>query len=196
MTAGYPARVINPDDVEDAAIIAESLSNPDRFSVLYERHYTVLYGFAYQRLGKELAEDVVAESFMAAFRARKGYDTGRPDARPWLFAIVNQHIARHHRRESAHYKALLRMKHDHGEEALADRVAGIATAQTWRQPLLKALTTLSRKDRDVLLMIAWADLTYAEAAQALSVPLGTIRSRLNRARRKLREALSDYPQEV
>lgn len=184
------------DSVEDAVVISDSLGNPDRFAALYERHYKILYGYAHQRLGKDLAEDVVAESFMAAFRARENYDLDRPDARPWLFAIVNRQIARYHRREKARYKALLRVKHDRGEEALADRVAGSATAQRWRIPLAKALATLSRRDRDVLLMIAWGDLTYAEVAQSLDVPLGTVRSRLNRARRKVREALSEYSQEV
>ncbi|SDY93710.1 RNA polymerase sigma-70 factor, ECF subfamily [Micromonospora pattaloongensis] len=176
----------------DATIIAESLQHPDRFAALYERHATALYGYAYRRLGREFAEDVVAETFIAAFRGRSGYDVERVDARPWLFAIINREIARHHRTERARYRTLQRVKHEHGEESLADRVAGAASAEAWRDPLANALAKLSRKDRDVLLLIAWGGLSYDEVAQALQVPVGTVRSRLNRARRKLREALPDY----
>ncbi|WP_307962271.1 RNA polymerase sigma factor [Salinispora arenicola] len=127
--------------------------------------------------------------FLRAFRARRTYDHRHDDARPWLFAIAVREIARHHRVEQARYRTLLRSAHDRGEEELADRVADAATPQTWRKPLVEALAGLSRRDRDVLLMIAWADLTYEEVARALQIPVGTVRSRLHRARQQIRKSL-------
>ncbi|WP_442929625.1 RNA polymerase sigma factor [Micromonospora sp. WMMC250] len=175
----------------DAEVIKESLAEPDRFGLLYERHARVLHGYAYRRLGREAAEDVVAETFMKAFRARRTYDLGHSDARPWFFAIAIREIARHHRVEQARYRALLRSTEDRGEGDLADRVADAASAHLWRRPLVAALAKLSRRERDVLLMVAWADLTYEEAARALGIPLGTVRSRLHRARHKIRKHLPD-----
>ncbi|MFI7075565.1 RNA polymerase sigma factor [Micromonospora sediminicola] len=164
---------------------------PARFGLLYERHAKVLHGYAYRRLGREAAEDVVAETFMKAFRARRTYDLSHPDARPWFFAIAIREIARHHRVEQARYRVLLRSAAERGEGCHADQVADAASAQTWRRPLIEALTRLTRRERDVLLMVAWADLTYEEVARALGVPLGTVRSRLHRARQKVRKYLPE-----
>lgn len=188
---GYDHGPPAADGSTDAEVIAESLAEPGRFGVLYTRHAEVLYGYAYRRLGREVAEDVVAENFLRAFRARRTYDHRHDDARPWLFAIAVREIARHHRVEQARYRTLLRSAHDRGEEELADRVADAASAQTWRKPLVEALAGLSRRDRDVLLMIAWADLTYEEVARALQIPVGTVRSRLHRARQQIRKSLPD-----
>ncbi|WP_329019549.1 RNA polymerase sigma factor [Micromonospora rifamycinica] len=174
----------------DAEVIKESLSEPGRFAVLYQRHAQALHGYVYRRLGREAAEDVIAETFMKAFRARKTYDLHHRDAKPWLFAIAIREVARHHRVEQARYRALLRSPRDRGGD-LADQVAESASAQAWRGPLAEALARLSRRERDVLLMVAWADLTYDEVARALKIPLGTVRSRLHRARQKIRKSLPD-----
>jgi RNA polymerase sigma factor (sigma-70 family) len=175
----------------DAEVIRESLAEPERFGVLYERHANVLHGYAYRRLGREAAKDVVAETFMRAFRARYTYDLRHSEARAWFFAIAVREIARHHRVEQARYRTLLRATRDRGDENLADRVVEAASAQQWRRPLVEALMRLSRIERDVLLMVAWADLTYEEVAKALDVPVGTVRSRLHRARQKVRKYLPD-----
>lgn len=178
---------------DDATVIAASLDDPDRFAQVYEKHAGKLYGYAYRRVGREIAEDVVADAFVAAFRARHTYDPGYPNAFPWLLAIVHRELARHHRAENARYRAYLRVKPDSGEEAFADRVAASASAQAWRRPLAAALARLGRKERDVLLLVAWGDLSYEEVARALDIPVGTVRSRLNRARRRMRDTLDADP---
>ncbi len=177
----------------DSEVIKESMLDPNHFGVLYERHARVLHGYAYRRLGREAAEDVVAETFLKAFRARQTYDLRHSDARPWFFAIAINEIARHHRVEKARYRALLRSIHQdqEGTESIANQVADAVSARTLRRPLIEALTKLSRRDRDVLLMIAWAGLTHEEVARALQVPAGTVRSRLHRARQKIRKYLPD-----
>jgi RNA polymerase sigma factor (sigma-70 family) len=176
-------------DLADSAAIRESLRQPEQFAVLYDRYATVLHRYAGRRVGDEVADDLVAATFLAAFRARQRYDLARPSARPWLFGILTKEIARRHRTESARFRALQRAWSDRPADGLADQVAADVTAQAARGLLAAALARLSPAERGVLLLIAWGDLSYDEAAQALGVPVGTVRSRLNRARGKVREAL-------
>lgn len=134
---------------------------------------------------------MVAATFLAAFRARRRFDTTRPDARPWLFGILTKELAKQHRKERARLRAIARACTDAPEAGHAEAVADGVTAWAARQQLARALAVLAPGDRSVLLLIAWCDLTYDEVAQALAIPIGTVRSRLNRARRKVREALGD-----
>jgi RNA polymerase sigma factor (sigma-70 family) len=186
----------DPPEPSDASIIEASLQDGTRFAAVYERHANALYRFAARRLGPDLGEDVVADTVLAAFRGRHRYDRTRPDARPWLMGILVKEIARHHRAEQARFRALSRAGADHaGSFATVDvdRVAAMVTAQSVRGPLAAAVGALKRRDRDVLLLFAWAQLSYQEIAETLSIPVGTVRSRLNRARAALRTALPDLP---
>ncbi|NUO98483.1 MAG: RNA polymerase sigma factor [Nonomuraea sp.] len=175
----------------DAELVNASWTEPEAFAVLFDRYSAMLYRYVARRLGPEPAEDLVGETFLVAFSRRKSYDLAYPDARPWLFGILTKLISRHHRKEAARFRALLRAPVDQDVESPADRVAAGVTAQAVRPRLAGALAALSAKDRDVLLLIAWGDLTYDEVAQALGIPIGTVRSRLNRGRRKVRAALGD-----
>ncbi|WP_214415877.1 RNA polymerase sigma factor [Sphaerisporangium fuscum] len=173
----------------DSELIAESRTRPEAFAALFDRYSAMLYRYVSRRLGPEVAEDLVGETFLIAFDRRDRYDLTYPDARPWLFGIVTKLVSRHHRTEAARYRALLRSPVDDVAEGPADRVADGVTASAARRLLAPALARLSKGDRDVLLLFAWGDLSYEEVAQALGIPIGTVRSRLNRARRKVREAL-------
>ncbi|WP_308442632.1 RNA polymerase sigma factor [Rugosimonospora africana] len=173
----------------DAAIIEASWRDTEQFAVLYDRYAAQLYRYAHRRIGPEFAEDVVADTFLAAFRRRREYDLARPDARPWLFGIVTKEIAGRRRAEQARYRMLSRAGVDDTVDGMADRVAIAVTAQAVRAPLAGALGRLARGDRDVLLLIAWGDLSYEEVAETLQIKLGTVRSRLHRARRQIKEAL-------
>jgi RNA polymerase sigma factor (sigma-70 family) len=174
------------NEVADSAAIRQSLRQPEQFAVLYDRYAAVLHRYAGRRVGDEAADDLVASTFLAAFRARQRYDLARASALPWLFGILTREIARQHRTETARLRALRRAWPADG---LADQVAADVSARAAGAPLAAALARLSPAERGVLLLIAWGDLSYDEAAQALGVPIGTVRSRLNRARRKVREAL-------
>ncbi|GAA1727176.1 sigma-70 family RNA polymerase sigma factor [Nonomuraea bangladeshensis] len=175
----------------DAELVNASWTEPEAFAELFDRYAGMLYRYVSKRLGPEPAEDLVGETFLVAFSRRRSYDLAYPDARPWLFGILTKLISRHHRSEAARYRALLRAPVEHMIESPADRVAAGVSAQAVRGELAGALASLSAKDRDVLLLIAWGDLTYEEVAQALGIPVGTVRSRLNRGRRKVRAALGD-----
>jgi RNA polymerase sigma factor (sigma-70 family) len=173
----------------DAAVIAESLAQPERFAVLYDRYAAVLHRYAARRVGADAADDLVAATFLAAFGSRVRYDLARPDARPWLFGILTKEIARQHRTESARGRALARSAPDRPADGLADQVAADVSAQAQRSALAGALARLAAADRSVLLLIAWGDLSYDETAQALGIPVGTVRSRLSRARVQVRASL-------
>jgi RNA polymerase sigma factor (sigma-70 family) len=180
----------------DATIIARSWHDTAAFAQLYDRHAVALYRYAQRRLGADIAQEVVAETFLAAFAARTRYDPSRSDARPWLYGILTREIASHHRRETARLRALGRYAPDAPTDGPADRVAAGVSAQAARQRLAAALARLTAGERDVLLLYAWGDLSYDEIAVALNIPGGTVRSRLSRARRKTREALGTDPTDI
>jgi RNA polymerase sigma factor (sigma-70 family) len=174
----------------DAMVIEASIADAERFGVLYDRYAGALYRYAQRRVGPAMAEDVVADTFVAAFRQRSKYDLRRPDARPWLFGILTRELAHCRRGEVRRYRALARAAPDPvTEPAPAERVVDAVAASALRSRLAAALAALSTRDRDVLLLIAWGDLTYEEVADALGIPIGTVRSRLHRARSHLRAAL-------
>ncbi|WP_338064315.1 sigma-70 family RNA polymerase sigma factor [Thermoactinospora rubra] len=166
-----------------------SLTEPEAFATLFDRYSGMIYRYVSRRVGPEHAEDLVGETFMVAFSRRRHYDLNYPDARPWLFGIATKLLSRHHRSEAARYRALQRSPVEEHVEFPADAVAAGVTAQAARKALAEALAALSKRDRDALLLYAWSGLTYEEVARALDIPLGTVRSRLNRARRKLRAEL-------
>jgi RNA polymerase sigma factor (sigma-70 family) len=175
----------------DAAVIAASRDDAELFGVIYDRYAAQLYRYAYRRLGPEHAEDVVAETFLAAFRHRGRYDLTREDARPWLFGIATKEIARRRRTEEARYRALARTGTGEVVDGFADEVSTAVSAQAVRGQLADGLRRLAPGDRDVLLLIAWSGLSYEEVAETMRIKIGTVRSRLHRARRKLREALGE-----
>ncbi|MFG1989858.1 RNA polymerase sigma factor [Actinoplanes sp. NPDC048988] len=137
------------------------------------------------------ADDLLAETFLIAFRKRASYQPRHLDVRPWLFGIATNVLHRHLRQEERRYRALARAAtHDAQAHPLADEAADRVDAQAARSGLAAALARLKPGDRDALLLLAWAELSYAEIAATLDIPLGTVRSRINRARRLTREVLA------
>jgi len=174
----------------DAAIIERSVLEPEAFGALFDRHAARIHRYVSGRLGRDAADDVLAETFIAAFRRRGRYDRSRPDARPWLYGIAANVIAQHRRDEVRRWRLLAALPVDGPVSGHADDVADRVSAQAVRAQLADALAGLAGRDRDVLLLAAWADLTYEEIATALAIPVGTVRSRLFRARRLIRESLA------
>ena len=176
---------------DDATLIRASRLEPERFAGLFRRHAPVLQRYVTRRLGPDAAQDVVAETFLTAFRQRGQYDLSRPDARPWLYGIASNLIGRHRRSEIRQYRALARTGTDPVTEPFTDRVDSMVGADGVSRQLAAALARLPAGHRDTLLLVAWGDLTYEQAAVALAVPVGTVRARLSRARSALRRALGD-----
>ncbi|WP_328709527.1 RNA polymerase sigma factor [Microbispora hainanensis] len=177
-------------------MIEASLTAPERFAGVFDRHADEIHAYAGRRLGPEHADDVTAETFLVAFRKWHRYDASRPDARPWLYGIAANLISGHRRSEIRRLRALARAPRDADERGLHEEERGAerASAAVLRPALAAALARLSTAERDLLLLVAWADLSYEEAAEALKIPIGTVRSRLHRVRAKLRRHL-DLPEE-
>jgi RNA polymerase sigma factor (sigma-70 family) len=176
-------------EVADGELIRQSLLDPERFAVLFDRYGDRIHAYVARRLGTQVADDTLGETFLAAFRRRETYDTNQQIALPWLYGIATNLIARHRRGEERYLRALRRTGVDPLPEPLADTVVNRVAAQEHERMLAGALASLSADERNVLLLLAWGDLAYEEIAQALSVPIGTVRSRLHRARRKVQEEL-------
>jgi RNA polymerase sigma factor (sigma-70 family) len=177
---------------QDASVIERSWLEPQLFAHIFDRHADEIHRYANRRVGHGAADDVVAETFLTAFRRRRVYRIDWPDARPWLYGIANLVIQTHWRAEKRLLRALERARPDAVAED-SHEVSAIArlSAQATGPALAGALRHLNKSDRDVLLLHAWADLTYAEIAQVLDVPIGTVRSRLSRARQRMRESLGE-----
>ena len=174
----------------DAVLIERSWRRPDAFAAVFDRYYAEIHGFVARRLGRGRADDLASETFLIAFDRRRRYDLAHADARPWLYGIASNLIARHRRAEMRQLRALARADRRETVDGHGDRVAGRLDAQAQRGRLAAALLEIADRDREVLLLVAWAQLTCEEAAQALGIPAGTARSRLHRARRKTRAALT------
>ena len=179
------------DELDDAAVIQLSRHEPEQFTLLFRRHAPHIQRYVARRLGPDAADDIVAETFLLAFRQRDRYDQDRPDARPWLYGIATNLIGRHRRAEVRLYRALARTGADPVAEPFTDRVDDRVSASTAARRLAAALARLSAEYRDTLLLVTWGDLSYDEAATALGVPVGTVRSRLSRARSRLRRTLGE-----
>lgn len=177
--------------VTDAETIGASLGEPERFAEIFQRHWDEIYRYIARRLGPEIAEDVGAETFAVAFHGRRRYDRTRADARPWLYGIATNLIRQHRRAERRRHRLLAQVHVEQPGDSFDQTSDERLTAQRLAPRIASALARLSPAERDLLLLIAWADLTYEEAAQALDVPMGTVGSRLHRVRRKFRRAFGD-----
>jgi RNA polymerase sigma factor (sigma-70 family) len=169
----------------DADAIARSLSDPEAFVIVFDRHADSINRYLRRRVGKDAADELTSETFAQAFEHRQRYNESRPDARPWLYGIAHNLLRHHYRNEERDLRAYART----GVDPTQPLDAGIGTSGgiPSRPELADALAKLRAEDRDVLLLIAWAELDYNEAADALGIPVGTVRSRLNRARSRVRE---------
>jgi RNA polymerase sigma-70 factor (ECF subfamily) len=173
----------------DASLIERSRREPEAFAEIFRRHAPEIKRYVIRRLGADAAEDVVADTFLAAFRQRARYDLSRPNARPWLYGIATNRIGRHRRTEVAQLRVLERTGADPVSDPFTERSDERLSAEAVRRRLAAALAGLPAGHRDALLLVTWGGLSYPEAAEAMGIPLGTVRSRVNRARSKLRKRL-------
>ncbi|HEY3955406.1 MAG TPA: RNA polymerase sigma factor [Streptosporangiaceae bacterium] len=178
----------------DEALIEASVAEPGRFGEVFDRHADEIYRYVARRLGTGVAADLVAEVFLIAFRNRGSFDPGRAQVRSWLYGIAGNVIRGYQRAETRRLRALARtagpgVLDGPGGDRFEDRAVERVSAERLRPALARALGTLSAAERDLFLLVAWADLSYDQAAQALGIPSGTARSRLARLRAKLRKSL-------
>lgn len=189
LRALHAVRAIRASEPDDAEVIARSLAEPELFALLFRRHAGPITRYVTRRLGPDAAEDVVADTFLAAFRGRDRYHPDHPDARPWLYGIATNLVSRHRRSEVRQLRAYARTGVDPVLAGFTDRTDARVGAEAVRRRLAAALGRLKPVYRDALLLVVWGDMTYEQAAAALAVPVGTVRSRISRARSALAAAL-------
>ena len=155
------------------------------FGELYERHADAIYNFCFRRTADwALAEDLTATVFLEAWRKRRRVVFDGDDAvRPWLHGVANNVIRNEGRRHRRFTRALANLGAPSPAGAAADRAADEAQMHE----ILAAIRKLPRREQDVLALCVFADFSYADAAVALGIPVGTVRSRLARARGRLGE---------
>lgn len=184
-------------DLPDGELIAGSVAEPAMFSDIFDRHHSELYRYLCRQVGADLAGDLAAETFVTAFARRGSYRLDSKDARPWLYGIAHNLLRNHQRQQRRRLAAYVRHGALPAADAAAEAQFAMADARadsvTDNARLTQILARMPERDREVLQLFVWAEMSYAEVAEALGIPVGTVRSRLNRARRALRALLENDP---
>jgi RNA polymerase sigma factor (sigma-70 family) len=175
---------VEPDD---AAIIRMSLAQPELFEVIFRRHHRRIWAYLARSSGREGADELAGDVFVAAFSQRDRYDPDRGSAISWLYGIATNVARNRFRQQERASRALARVagRATPAGSPFDDTDAALDGVQALRQ-VQAALDSLPDHDREVIVLVAWEGLTYAEIADALGMELGTVRSRLSRARHRLR----------
>jgi RNA polymerase sigma factor (sigma-70 family) len=154
------------------------VSGHDLLTVAFETHFADMYRYSCVRVGQSYAEDIVAEAFARAAARIASFDASRSTMRAWLFGIENNVIREWLRNRER--QRLLVIKSQPLDDV--DHHGGVIE-------LRALLEGLAPKDAEILLMVDAFGLSYSEASHGLGVPVGTVRSRLAMARRRLRKQL-------
>lgn len=179
------------ENQSDSEAIGASLADPGAFGVIFERHFDAVHGYLQRRFDEHLADELAAQTFLVAFDGRSRFDRGRSESRPWLFGIATNLARNHRRHEIVELRAVAAMRPENG--AGIDGVEARVDAERMRGRLAVALADLPAEESDVLCLLVWAELSQVEIAEALAIPLGTVKSRLSRARGRLQGALGLLP---
>ena len=167
---------------------------PAAFGVLFERHGHAVYNYCFRRTADwAAAEDLTSVVFLEAWRRRKDVRSHGESLLPWLYGVATN-LLRNRSRSLRRYRAALERVPRGHEPDFADDVADRLGDEQQMRRVLEAIRVLPKRDRDLLALCVWSELTYEEAAVALDLPVGTVRSRLSRARARLREEAEISPQ--
>jgi RNA polymerase sigma factor (sigma-70 family) len=176
----------------DNAALHASLTRPQAFALLFDRHYDAIWRYLCRRIGPTGADDLAGESFLRAFVKRSGYEPSPLGPRPWLYGIATNLLREQARREDRQMRAYARAAQPLVGMSDHEEVEGRLDAESLGPAVLAALARLESQDRDALLLLALTELGYDGIAIATGVPIGTVRSRLNRARRLVRVELESH----
>lgn len=156
--------------------------------LLFELHHAAIWRYLAGRVGPAHADDLVAETFLAAHRRWHTFDAERGPAIAWLFGIATRTVHSHSRDEQRHLRRMRAVAAARIDVPAADETIDQVDAHRRLQRLVPDLLTLDVVDRDILLLMAWSGLTPTEVGATLGLLPATVRSRLHRARRRLRHA--------
>jgi RNA polymerase sigma-70 factor (ECF subfamily) len=163
---------------------------PEAFGVLFERHARAVYNYLFRRTADwSLAEDLTSVVFLEAWRRRREVRLKRDVALPWLLGVASN-VLRNKRRSQWRYRAALERIPRERAEGFADNANARLDDERRVRSALRSLSKLPKREQEVIALCGWADLSYEDAAAALNIPVGTVRSRLSRARARLREPVA------
>jgi RNA polymerase sigma factor (sigma-70 family) len=176
------------DSAPDTALWSSARSgNAEAFGVLFERHAAAIYNYCFRRTGNwTLAEDLTSIVFLEAWR-RRDKELRDDKVRAWLFGIATFVTRNQWRSVRRHRAALSRFPRERSEPDFGAETDARLDDERRMAAIHDLVGSLPRHERDALALCVWAELSYEEAAAALDVPIGTVRSRLARARSRLRE---------
>ncbi|HEY1832708.1 MAG TPA: RNA polymerase sigma factor [Acidimicrobiales bacterium] len=177
----------------DADQIQESLGDPKAFGAIFERHGMAIHRYLQRAVSRTAADDLTSEVFVTAFRVRGHYDRRYSDARPWLFGIATNVVRHHFRSERRRRRLIDRLAHGDRPHHVEDPAEAGGRGD---EAVATALAQVDGRYREVLLLYAGVHLSYVEISDALSIPVGTVRSRLSRGRAQLRELLTAGGQDM
>jgi RNA polymerase sigma-70 factor (ECF subfamily) len=181
-----------PSDAElwERAVAGE----PRAFEQLFDRHANALFAFCVRRTGdRNAAEDLLSTTFLHAWRRRNDVQLTTEGPVPWLYGIATNLVRRHHRSLGRRQAAIARLPLPADGPDASDGMAGRVDDARRIERILEALRAMPESDQELFVLCVWQGLSYGEAAAALGVPVGTVRSRLSRARSRLRLALGEPP---
>jgi RNA polymerase sigma factor (sigma-70 family) len=176
-------------EATDGDLLAMAGSKPEAFGELFKRHSRSVYAYCARRTGNlDLAEDLTSVVFMEAFRRRRKLQLSSKSALPWLIGVANNVIRNAERSLRRYRSALDRIPVPaNGVSSEEDAMERLG-AQEALASALEAISALTQGEQDVVLLVLWSEFTYADAATALSIPVGTVRSRLASARAKFKDS--------
>jgi RNA polymerase sigma factor (sigma-70 family) len=172
----------------DASLWTRSRAgDADAFGLLFERHAKVIYNYCFRRVGNwTAAEDTLSAVFLEAWR-RRDKELAPDKVLPWLYGIATN-VIRNRRRSERRFAAMIRRLPEQGPEPAFSATADERLDdERHMREVLALLGQLPQHEQDVFALCVWSEASYEEAAVALGVPIGTVRSRLSRARKHLRE---------
>jgi RNA polymerase sigma factor (sigma-70 family) len=173
-------------EVSDADLVSMAAKDPEAFGELFKRHSRAVYAYCARRTSDpHLAEDLTSVVFLEAFRRRRKLQLSHTSALPWLLGVANN-VTRNAERSLRRYRSALGRVPPPSDLASAedDAIEHIRAQEAVAQAM-EALRPLSQAERDVVFLVLWSELSYADAASSLGIPIGTVRSRLASARQKL-----------
>jgi RNA polymerase sigma factor (sigma-70 family) len=186
-----PLRLVGHEqavEVDDSVLWSRARTgDSEAFGMLFERHAPTIYNYCFRRVGSwAVAEDLVSIVFLEAWRR---VDKKLPSGKelPWLFGIATNVVRNRRRSERRYAAALRRVSQPSSEPSFADDSDERIDDEELMGRALALLARLPRREQEVFALCAWSGLSYEDAAIALRIPVGTVRSRLSRARARLQE---------
>lgn len=183
-------------ELDDGVLwVRAARGDADAFGLLFERHADAIYNYCFRRIGDwATAEDLLSVVFLEAWR-RRDKELPPDKVLPWLYGIATNAVRNQRRSRRRFAAALRRLPKPRLEPATADSADERLDDQRQMKQVLTLLAQLPRREQEVFALCAWFDLTYEDAAIALEIPVGTVRSRLSRARGRLRELVPGFGHE-